>query len=339
MNRKITCLAVMIAVCVLAAAGCRRRAAEVAEYRDTIPLPAEPLVYTVRSVGRYGGRFIFGETSNPKTFNAPMANEQSSTDVTDRLFAALIDFNNVTQELGPGLATSWDVGSDHLTWTFHLRKGAAFSDGHPITADDVLFNFQVAYDETLHPSIQDLLKVDGQRFQVSSSDPYTVLVKTPVPMATLLEAIGSLYIMPKHVLESAFKDGSFASAYNVNTPPDKLVTSGAWRLTQYVAGEKTVLGRNPYWCGVDQQNHRLPYLSELVFLAVPDQDALDLKFRSGELHALDNPKPENYRWYQDHQQEGNFTLYDLGPDINTNFLWFNLNKVQKPTPGKKIGEP
>ena len=169
MNRKMTCLAVMIAVCVLAAAGCRRRAAEVAEYRDTIPLPAEPLVYTVRSVGRYGGRFIFGETSNPKTFNAPMANEQSSTDVTDRLFAALIDFNNVTQELGPGLATSWDVGSDHLTWTFHLRKGAAFSDGHPITADDVLFNFQVAYDETLHPSIQDLLKVDGQRLPVASA--------------------------------------------------------------------------------------------------------------------------------------------------------------------------
>ena len=37
----------------------------------------------------------------------------------------------------------------------------------------------------------------------------------------------------------------------MNTPPDKLVTSGAWRVTQYVPGEKTVLGRNPYWFGVD----------------------------------------------------------------------------------------
>ena len=72
---------------------------------------------------------------------------------------------------------------------------------------------------------------------------------------------------------------------------------------------------------------------------VPDRDAADLKFRSGELDGLDNTKPENYRWYQDNQEKGNFTLYDLGPDLNTNFLWFNLNTVKKPTPGKKIGEP
>jgi peptide/nickel transport system substrate-binding protein len=89
---------------------------------------------------------------------------------------------------------------------------------------------------------------------------------------------------------------------------------------------------------VDQENHRLPYLDELVFVTVPDQDALDLKFRAGELHGLDNAKPENYRWYEDHQKEGNFTLYDLGPDINTNFFWFNLNKVQKAAEGRKVGD-
>ena len=97
---------------------------------------------------------------------------------------------------------------------------------------------------------------------------------------------------------SAFKSGNFASAYNVSTPPDQIVTSGPWRVVQYVPGEKTVLGRNPYWFGVDKANKRLPYLNELVFLIVPDQDAADLKFRSGELHGLDNVKPENYRWYR-----------------------------------------
>ena len=56
---------------------------------------------------------------------------------------------------------------------------------------------------------------------------------------------GGLPIMPKHVLEEPFKSGTFASAYNVGTPPDQLVTSGAWRVVQYVPGEKTVLGRNP----------------------------------------------------------------------------------------------
>jgi peptide/nickel transport system substrate-binding protein len=78
---------------------------------------------------------------------------------------------------------------------------------------------------------------------------------------------------------------------------------------------------------------------------VPDQDAADLKFRAGELHGLENTKPENYKWYEDHQKEGNFTLYRLGPALTTNFFWFNLNVVQRPLPGetpaagKKLGEP
>ena len=140
--------------------------------------------------------------------------------------------------------------------------------------------------------------------------------------------------MPKHVLEPALTSGNFASAYSVSTPPDQIVTSGPLRLAQYVPGEKTVLGRNPHWFGFDQSRKRLPYLNEVVFLVVPDQDAADLKFRSGEIDGLDNMKPENYRWYQDNQQKANFTLYDLGPEINSNYFWFNLNKVQKATAGK-----
>ena len=78
---------------------------------------------------------------------------------------------------------------------------------------------------------------------------------------------------------------------------------------------------------------------------MPDQDAADLKFRSGELDGVDNVKPENYRWYEDNQKDGNYTLYDLGPSQQRNFFWFNLNKVQpplageKPPPGKRVGDP
>ena len=81
-----------------------------------------------------------------------MANETSSTDITDRLFGFLVDYNLATQQYEPGLAKSWEVAPDGVTWTFHLRKGAAFSDGHPITAEDVLFSFEVVYDESLHPA-------------------------------------------------------------------------------------------------------------------------------------------------------------------------------------------
>ncbi len=317
--------------------GCRRRAAEVTEYKDPHPLPADPMVVDAPTIGKHGGRFVFAETGNPRTFNGMMANETSSTDITTRnLFSFLVDYDNGTQQFIPVLAKSWDVSADGLEWTFHLREGAKFSDGHPITAEDVLFSAQVALDETLHPAMQDQLKMSGKPFQFSSPDPRTVVVKTHVPCATMLISIGVLEIFPKHILESAYKNGTFASAYNVSTPPDQIVTSGPWRVAQYVAGEKTVLRRNAYWLGVDKANKRLPYLDELVFLVVPDQDAADLKFRSGELDGLDNVKPENYRWYQDNQTQRDYTLYSLGPEMNSRFFWFNLNKVQPPLRGEKL---
>ena len=334
-------------VAVSVSPGCRRAASDGAAYKDAIPPPEEPLIRQLTSPGRYGGRFVLAETNNPKTFNAMMANETSSTDITDRLFGFLVDFDLTTQEYGPGLAKSWEVAPDGVTWTFHLRKGAAFSDGHPITAEDVLFSFQVVYDEVLHPAMQEMLQSDGQNFTVTAPDPHTVVINTGKPHAAVLDALcpGSLPILPKHALQEAYRNGTFAAAYNVSTPPDKLVTSGAWRLAQHVTNEKTVLVRNPYHYAFDQEKQRLPYLDELVILVVPDQDAADLKFRSGGVDAVDDVKPENYRWYEEHQKDGNFTLYDVGASQATHMLWFNLNRVQpaaggaKPVAGKRVGEP
>lgn len=333
----------VLVLAMLGTGGCRRRAADVAEYKDAIAPPAEPLVRQVSSPGRYGGRFVLGQTVNPKTFNGMMASETSSTDITTLIDAWLVKFDNASQQFVPELARSWDVSPDGTTWTFHLRKGAAFSDGHPITAEDVLFSFDVAYDQALHPPIQDLLKIGGKPFEVSAPDAHTIVINTLRPSSAVLDALcqGGLPVLPKHVLEKALKGGTFASAYNVGTPLDAIVGGGPFRVAQYVPGEKTVLTRNPHYFGFDQNNQRLPYLNELVFLIVPDQDAADLKFRSGELDGLNNVKPENYRWYEDHQKDGNFTLHDLGPAMNSNFFWFNLNKVQagpSTPPGKRVGD-
>ena len=102
------------------------------------------------------------------------------------------------------------MAPDGLTWTYHLRKGAKFSDGHPITAEDVLFSFQVVYDKTLHPSVQDLLIMGGKPFEVTAPDPYTVVIKTPVAERRRWSNVSrSCAIMPKHVLEEAVQEGGF----------------------------------------------------------------------------------------------------------------------------------
>lgn len=337
MSRSATFLAVLTLAAGVSCAKTRKDQAQTAA--DTNPRPADAATRQLPEPGVRGGRFVYGETNTPKSFNAMMANEASSTDITDIAFDGLVGFDKITQTDSPDLAKAWEVSADGLTWTFHLREGLRFSDGHPLTAEDVLFSFQLAYDERLHPSVQDLIVVGGRKFEVTAPDARTVVVKTPVPNAMVPSLAGSVRIMPKHVLEAPYTAGTFASAYSVSTPAEQIVTSGAWSIKQHVAGEKTVLGRNPHYYKFDQAGTRLPYLNELVFLVVPDQDAADLKFRSGELDGLENVKPENYKYYEDNQKNGSFVLHDLGPRMTTNFFWFNLNRAHKTAQGRKAGEP
>src|SRR5882672_8585318 len=125
-----SCLGV---ACVATLSSCGNSGNASVAFHDTHPLPADTMTFAMDETGAYGGRFVIGETLGPKTFNGLIANETSTTDVTNRMFVTLADFNNHTQQTTPWLAKSWELAADGVTWTFHLRRGAAFSDGHPIT--------------------------------------------------------------------------------------------------------------------------------------------------------------------------------------------------------------
>ena len=308
-------------------------------WKDTIALPADTMVVAMPSAGVHGGRFVIGQISSPKTLNPVMANESSSTDVCNQIYASLTDWDYETREDVPQIAKTWELSPDGTVYTFHLRHGAAFSDGHPITSDDLMFSFAVVLDPNIPSSVRDLLQIGGQPFEVSAPDSFTFVVNTHHVSRMALGAISSVRVLPRHVLEPAFKAGTFTSAYTVSTAPESLVTSGGWRLKTFKQNEITVLERNPYWYEVDEKGSRLPYLDELVFLIVPDQATNALKFKAGDVDALDQVNNEDYADLEDGQKQGNYTLYDLGPSINTNFLWFNLNRVREAKPGKPVGTP
>jgi len=322
-----------------ALAGCGSGERSAAVPRNQHALPPDTMTVDAAELGDYGGRFRIVETSGPRTFNAFLANDQPTNDVTNRLFIGLTEFDNFTQQTVPSLARSWEHAPDGRTWTFHLRRGACFSDGHPLTADDVLFSFAVIYDDSLHPSVQDLMKVNGQKFELSAPDSYTVVIRAAGSLAIFPTLVGAVRIMPKHVLEAAWKRGAMASSYGLATPPEQVVTSGAWKLERFEPGVRTILGPNPYWFGVDRRGRRLPYLDQLLFEIVPDQNTASLKFEAGDVDAVDNVRPEDYGLYERRAQAGNFTVYDIGPSLISNFFWFNLNRVATPSAGHRVGDP
>jgi peptide/nickel transport system substrate-binding protein len=288
--------------------------------------PEEPLVMKTGEVGRYGGRFVIVGSAGPQTFNPVVSSAGFTSDIVNRLFVHLTTFALDTQEDTPALATAWECARDALSCTFHLRQGAMFSDGHPITTDDVAFSFAAVNDPRVAAYQRDLVQMDGVPLTIEAADPHTIVIRAPKANGSLLSAVSQIAIVPKHVLAPLLERGTFNEAYAVSTSPAELVTSGPWRLKQYLPNERTVLTRNPYWFGVDGKRQRMPYLEELVFMITPDQDTADLKFRSGEADALTRPSPASMEWYSAHQQSGDFALHDVGPDMGPMMIIFNQNE-------------
>jgi len=319
--------------------GAKEESAQVAAPKrpDPNPRPAGAKVEGVTG-GIYGGRYISTVRQDPKTWNVAMANESSTTTFTSGpLFEGLVGYDYTTQDDTPNLAESWEHSEDWLTWTFHLRPGLRWSDGAPLDADDVMFTSRIIYDPEIHPSVAELAMVEGKPFEFSKIDSVTVQVKIAGPLSTFLQVIGSIYIVPRHKLEDAYKAGRFPSAFGVNTPVEDLCSSGAWKVTQYVPQEKVVLSPNPYYYRFDKTGNRLPYLDELVYLVVPDQNAELLTFQSG---ASDEVyfRAEDYAALKDGEKEGDYTVYDLGQEMGTEFFWVNQKREVGPQ-GKPYVDP
>ena len=305
---------------------------------DTCARPEDPMILAGVS-GIYGGRFVATVRSDPKTWNSLVSNETTTSDITNgRLFRALVGFNNVTQENEPALAKSWERSDDGLVWTFHLRRGLRWSDGRPLDADDVLFTARVLYDPKIHPSTADLCSVDGEPFRFEKVDETTVRITLPRPYGPFLTVLGSLYIMPRHKLEAAYRAGTFESSYGLDTPVSEIVTSGPWMVAEYQPQQKVVLKPNPYFYEFDASGHRLPYLDELVYLVVPDQNTEVLKFRSGESDRI-YFRAEDYAQMKAGREAGDYTIYDLGMEMGAHFFWFNLNQRVNPRTGKPYVDP
>ena len=292
------------------------------------PRPAgagEELLKTNRPVGRYGGRLVMALRAEPKTFNPVTAVDNPSRMVIGKMMADLIHINRFSQKTELALARSWSASPDGRRYILQLRRGLRFSDGHPVDADDVLFTFQVYLDEAVNSPNRDLLIVGGQPIIAKKLDAYRVQFELAQPYAAAERLFDSLAILPRHLLETAYQEGKFPQAWGLNTSPGEIAGLGPFRLKEYVPGQRLVLERNPYYWKQDQNGSRLPYCDQLVFLFVPSEDAQVIRFQSGNTDVLSRFSPANFAVLEAQQQGRGYGVYDLGPALEYNFLFLNLN--------------
>lgn len=293
---------------------------------------SEELARVENVTGRYGGRIIVGQRAEPKTLNPATATDAISREVIGRLHADLIEINRSTQKTEPALAKSWTVSRDGRVFTLKLRKGIRFSDGHSFDADDVVFSFAVYLDEAVGSPQRDLLMIDGKPPVITKLDSYTVRLALPRPYAAAERLFDGFAILPRHILEKPYREGKFAQAWALNTPAAEVVGLGPFRVKQYWPGQRILLERNPYYWKTDRDNHRLPYLDELVFLFVGSEDAQIMRFEAGETDLVNRVSSENYALLSREKTASRTQLADLGPSLEYNFLVFNLNDLS----GKKL---
>ena len=272
--------------------------------------------------------------SDPKTFNLVVSNESSTNTVVGPLFEGLLRLNVKTLEPEPMLAESWEMSDDGRVWIFHLRKGVKWSDGSPLTVDDVIFTFDVIYDPKVPTSIKDLLIIDGKPLVLKKIDDMTVSFTLPSPFAPFLNSIMAADIMPKHILEQALQDGHFADSWGVDTPPEQLIGAGPYIMTKYAPAQYVKYKRNPHYWMKDEEGKPLPYLKEKTLLIVQDQNALYMKFTAGQTD-VHGPRPEEVETLKAEAEKLGITIKRRGLDTGAPFVTFNRNPRHYIKDGKK----
>jgi peptide/nickel transport system substrate-binding protein len=277
--------------------------------------------------GDAGGRLVVALRSEPKTLNPALALDEPSRDVIRCMTADLIHINRGSLKTEPALAKSWSVSRDGRQYTLQLRRGVRFSDGEPFDADDVIFSFQVYLDEKVDSSQRDLLVVGGEPISVVKVDDHTVRFELAQPYAAAERLFDSIAILPRHLLQSGYREGGISQAWSLSAAPSEFAGLGPFRLKEYVAGQRVVLERNPYYWKADRAGNQLPYLNEVVFLFVPSEDAQVIRFQSGDTDVLSRFGAENFAVLQKQQAVKGYHLDDLGAGLEYNFLFFNMNDL------------
>ncbi len=291
---------------------------------------AEQLLTLPGDIGKQGGRLAVSLRAEPKTLNPLTAADAPSREVIlGAMQADLVHINRATQLTEPALAKSWKVSPDGLQYTLKLRKGLRFSDGQPFDVDDILFTIRACLDEKTNATQRDQLIVGGKPIVVRKVDAETVVFQLAKPYGAGERLFDGLAILPRHLLEKTYLEGKLAQAWTLVTPANQWAGLGPFRLKEYVAGQKLVLERNPYYWKKDAKGNRLPYLDQLVFLFVANADAQVLRFQSGETQLISRLSADNFSVLS-RQAGGGYAMSDAGPGLEYNFLFFNLSE-----PGEK----
>lgn len=222
----------------------------------------------------------------PRFINPLLVVSDADKDLTNLIYTGLLRHNG-QGILVPSLAENYEISEDGLIYTFHLKKDAAWNDGAPLTAEDVVFTITLLKD----PQYRSVIRPNWEGVTVSKPDEYTVVFTLAKPYAPFLENT-TLGILPKHV----WKD-TVAAEFTLSEKNLKPVGAGPYRVvlfTQNQTGRITSfrLEPNPHYLP------HPPYISQLEFFFFTSGAELEQSWVNAAIDAVSisalPSKIENY---------------------------------------------
>ena len=278
--------------------------------------------------GEFGGEFITSTIGEgPKTFNPWTAKDATSSEIGSLLYDSLLRTDVNTGDVIPNLAKSYTISDDNKSYTITLRKGLKWSDGCEITADDIVFTWnEIIKGGFGNTSTRDSVTIDGHFPIVEKIDKYTVRFTTIKPFAPFLRFLTEP-VAPEHVIKPLLKKGKrfFDSYLDTTVNPKDMVTSGPFRLEEYVPAQRVVLKKYNDYYWINQKKQRLPYLDKYILNIVGDLNNELLKFESGELDII-SVRGNDAARFKENENKGHYRLYNLGPNTGTMFFAFNMSR-------------
>jgi peptide/nickel transport system substrate-binding protein len=223
----------------------------------------------------HGGALLIASEGEEANLNPHLVTGASGQPVINNIFNLLI-YMNFKFEIIPGLARSWEVSKDGLTYTFRLARNVTWHDGKPFTSADVLYTLNEVYPQNPRGAWWK----PGENVFPSAPDPYTFVIRLKEPFAPLLTTLAFQVtgpnILPKHLYEG--------TDIKKNPHNSKPVGTGPFMFKEWIKGSHIELVRNPNYFAKGKENK--PYIDRLVFRTVPDSSARVLALKKGEIDFI-----------------------------------------------------
>jgi peptide/nickel transport system substrate-binding protein len=278
------------------------------------PLDRGPTTRTrsIRPVTHDAETIIVGRPGDAISLDPALVTDNESVEIAEQLYDKLLNYRAGTNEVEPGLATSWETSDGGRVWTFHLREGVRFHDGTPFNADAVVFSFERQRDP-FHDFYRDDYQywkgTYGNILEIQALDPYTVRISIEEPYSPF-EANMAMFPVAIVSPTAVRKYGADYGEHAVGTGPFKLV--------RWERNERVVLARNPdYWGGA-------PEIERLVFQTIPDARQRLIALEGGALDIAYSILPEELQFVELHPD------LDLHRTPANNVTYLAMNTTHPP---------